>query len=1322
MDSNVPLSTSLLLSETHIGRTVEISERIRWAKIPGQDKIIWWPCILYKSFMELMGDLDERLVMFRNNCLMQHRKTQSNEPAVAYFLGFYPPLVRTFKNYSCFPAPQKGEDAFRLDKEGMNIELKNFFTFYCEMQDRANYSQASQKLIRMFNTSVAFVDKILAAELDSQQILGLNVNGGIAELEDNRQKNIGLEEIGVTKISGGYCLLQDEASGNLKTKNISLVESVKGEENGDDFVRSINVCLKDEASCQEGLKEIDNDGLQVDEKQQTKDCSHFSEKASATKNKTKQLMTTNEKMRVFKTSSSKLTYPKVSPLKKIFDVQFPDLINGLTSRLASSDNVTMVGDIRDALPYIAHMKRNRKRKVVSGEFEKEESGRNTQVISSCSRITETSYEAKCIEEENNEWKLLLEESCDIQSLSSGKRANILLPKGQDMSEASNDDSSQQVKSAETDLDLELNLRKGHGLNIKSGEKQGEESLAKRKRMGESTIDDSGMTVASNIEITGINLNQKPGMEAALRLATKMDLPKGWTAFEGKNHQWSFLDPTGSEFKTKKKVFQHLHNLKQVGESLAKRKRMGGSPIDNSGMTVASNIKITGINLNPEPGMETALRLATKMGLPKGWMAFNGKHYSWSFLDPTGSQEFNSKNAAYGHLGLPLPPTSSRDEVRLMMASIASDIASDIAKSKVKTKKKHKSKIDTEPKGFKVTEEAFKLATEMGLPKGWTVVARPNLKYTFRDPTESHIFYSKNKVYEHLDLPLPTPFCNKRVTLASSASCSSTDQLQNTESELQIKTSSFASDDGLHSDLLSTSVEAGHVVGNKGVSQLSVSAETELQNTENEAKTGISSFSSGNGLMHHVLPNTPMKAAAHVPYNNEGVSHLFESAETEQLQNAESNAKIWTTSFASDDVLFMTPDLLSTPVNAHVHDKEVSHLSRAAETEQLQNVENNAKITTISSASDGGLMRQALLSTPMKDTHVPGIEGISHLFESSETEHLQDTENEGKTRTTSFASDDDLSITTNLMNTAVKVTHVLGGKAVSHLSESIETGHLQNTENKVKTGSTTSLASKDPLFRTPVKEDHVLGDKSISLVSTYTETEQLQNAENETKIGTVPVSTDDGLFMTPDLLGTPVKVAHVLDNKEVSHMSKSSEAEYLTNDVLLMTPDLLGTPAKVVQILGNKVSHMSESIETEHFQKFKTRTTSFASFMIPDLTVKKNVFDSNLSDSQTDHVKLQIAAATNKDIRVQCKGDVPTDDTNYLKHVGGEGREIKYSTVIKKQRIKEPTSEAATSISIITRDKADICSQVKKRKPLGRPSAMKRKQGKKIERSWMRTLF
>jgi len=124
MTSNSPLSTSLLLSETHIGRIVQISERIRWAKIPGQDKIIWWPCILYKSFMELMSDLDERLVMFRNNCRVQQRKTQSNEPAVAYFLGFYPPLVRTFKNYSCYPAPQEGEDTFRLDKEGMNRILQ----------------------------------------------------------------------------------------------------------------------------------------------------------------------------------------------------------------------------------------------------------------------------------------------------------------------------------------------------------------------------------------------------------------------------------------------------------------------------------------------------------------------------------------------------------------------------------------------------------------------------------------------------------------------------------------------------------------------------------------------------------------------------------------------------------------------------------------------------------------------------------------------------------------------------------------------------------------------------------------------------------------------------------------------------------------------------------------------------------------------------------------------------------------------------------------------------------------------------------------------
>jgi len=84
-----------------------------------------------------------------------------------------------------------------------------------------------------------------------------------------------LEEIGVPKISGGYCLLQDEEPVESKTNAISLVELVRGEEK-DDLPRSTIVYLKNEASCQEGLKETDNDGPHVDEKPQMKDCSHVS--------------------------------------------------------------------------------------------------------------------------------------------------------------------------------------------------------------------------------------------------------------------------------------------------------------------------------------------------------------------------------------------------------------------------------------------------------------------------------------------------------------------------------------------------------------------------------------------------------------------------------------------------------------------------------------------------------------------------------------------------------------------------------------------------------------------------------------------------------------------------------------------------------------------------------------------------------------------------------------------------------------------------------------------------------------------------------------
>ena len=64
------MTAELLLSPKHIGnsQSIEINERLRWAKIPTSEaaqnklskpEIVWWPCMLYKNFTELHDDLNE---------------------------------------------------------------------------------------------------------------------------------------------------------------------------------------------------------------------------------------------------------------------------------------------------------------------------------------------------------------------------------------------------------------------------------------------------------------------------------------------------------------------------------------------------------------------------------------------------------------------------------------------------------------------------------------------------------------------------------------------------------------------------------------------------------------------------------------------------------------------------------------------------------------------------------------------------------------------------------------------------------------------------------------------------------------------------------------------------------------------------------------------------------------------------------------------------------------------------------------------------------------------------------------------------------------
>jgi len=205
--------------------------------------------------------------------------------------------------------------------------------------------------------------------------------------------------------------------------------------------------------------------------------------------------------------------------------------------------------------------------------------------------------------------------------------------------------------------------------------------------------------------------------------------------------------------------------------------MGGSIVNDSGLTVASTIRIIGINLSQETAVEeTALKLATKMGLSKGWMAYNNNRSKWSFLDPTGL-ELKGKRNVYKHLGLQMPPPMRRKGVGVTSASITSASISSTKENKVNTRTPSLDSVDV----------------------------------------------------------LPRP------------------------------------------DLLNISMKADHVPDDKAVSHSSESAETEqLQNTEIEIKTGATSSTSDNSLMHRALLSTPVKASAHT-IGTKAVSHSSESA-------------------------------------------------------------------------------------------------------------------------------------------------------------------------------------------------------------------------------------------------------------------------------------------------------------------------------------------------------------------------------------------------------------------------------------------------------------
>jgi len=166
-------SIAVLASERHVGQKVQITDRIRWVRMPGRkdqdlkDQIVWWPGILYENFRELNSDLDERLIDFRAKCIQQHT-SKPKKPTVAYFFGFVPPLVRTITNDSfSSTTPQESNGNFGLDKEVMDSEVKDFYSSYVEMQKLANSSKAPQKHKEMFNHFVTLAENIISVRVEN---------------------------------------------------------------------------------------------------------------------------------------------------------------------------------------------------------------------------------------------------------------------------------------------------------------------------------------------------------------------------------------------------------------------------------------------------------------------------------------------------------------------------------------------------------------------------------------------------------------------------------------------------------------------------------------------------------------------------------------------------------------------------------------------------------------------------------------------------------------------------------------------------------------------------------------------------------------------------------------------------------------------------------------------------------------------------------------------------------------------------------------------------------------------------------------------------
>ena len=137
------------------------------------------------------------------------------------------------------------------------------------------------------------------------------------------------------------------------------------------------------------------------------------------------------------------------------------------------------------------------------------------------------------------------------------------------------------------------------------------------------------------------LNHTP---EALKLATKMGLPEGWTAESSCKSKYLFRNPAGTlRFNRKKAVYKHCE-LKMLPPIIVTKHKKKYNSIDDAKSST----------FNPTP---KALKLATKMRLPKGWIVetYSTYKYKYNFFNPDGSLRFDSKKAAYNNCGITMPP-------------------------------------------------------------------------------------------------------------------------------------------------------------------------------------------------------------------------------------------------------------------------------------------------------------------------------------------------------------------------------------------------------------------------------------------------------------------------------------------------------------------------------------------------------------------------------------------------------------------------------------------------------------------------------------------